>query len=135
PNAATMIPNSGIISNGAIVPLCQPNCAFEFNVFTFGAQVIIDIVGYFASPVATALQCTQVASAATPIPFSSDTLVALPSCAAGYTGTGSQCSGTNGNPSGYLIETNTTGCLFRNLSSVASFSATATSTCCRVPGK
>src|SRR5262249_56363025 len=51
PNAATMIPNSGIISNGAIVPLCQPNCAFEFNVFTFGAQVIIDIVGYFAPPV------------------------------------------------------------------------------------
>jgi hypothetical protein len=97
--------------------------------------VIVDIVGYFSAPIATALQCTQVSGAATPIPVSSDTLVALPSCAAGYTRTGSQCAGTSGIPSGYLIETNATGCLFRNLSSVATYNATATSTCCRVPGR
>src|SRR5207244_3334239 len=48
PLAATMNPNSGLIlANGALVPLCQPNCVDEFSVFTFGAQVVIDIVGYF----------------------------------------------------------------------------------------
>ena len=97
------------------------SCAFEFSVFTFGADVIIDVVGYFAAPVATALQCTPVASSPTAIPVSADTLVALPSCAAGYTRTGSSCSGTAGIPGGYLLETNTTGCLFRNLSSVTTY--------------
>src|SRR5262249_42702678 len=45
PLAATMIPGA-LISNGAIVPTCQPNCAFEFSVYTFGAHVVIDIAGY-----------------------------------------------------------------------------------------
>ena len=37
-------------ANGALVPLCRANCADEFSVFTFGAQVVIDIVGYFKLP-------------------------------------------------------------------------------------
>jgi hypothetical protein len=136
PNASTLNPAPGqTIANMALVPLCQPNCAFEFNDFTFGAQVIIDVVGYFAAPVATAVQCTQVASAATPIPAGSDTAVLLPSCPTGYTRTGSQCSGTSGVPHGYLLETHTAGCVFRNLSSVASYNATAVATCCRIPGR
>ena len=96
---------------------------------------IVDIVGYFATPLATALQCAQVASGATAIAVSADTLVTLPSCATGYTRTGSSCSGTSGVPGGYLLETNATGCLFRNLSSVTTYNGTATSTCCRVPGR
>jgi hypothetical protein len=87
------------VGNGALVPLCQPNCAAEFSIYSSGAvDVITDVVGYFAAPVASALQCTQVASASTPIAVSSDTLVALPSCAAGYTRTGGNCSGTSGIP-------------------------------------
>ena len=124
------------VANGALVPLCQPNCVDEFSIYTSGAiDLIIDIVGYLAAPIATALQCTQVASSSTTIGVSADTLVALPSCAAGYTRTGANCSGTANIPGGYLVETNTTGCLFRNLSAVATYSATATSTCCRIPGR
>jgi len=37
-------------ANGAIVPLCQPNCPFEFSVFAFGPQLVVDIVGYFKAP-------------------------------------------------------------------------------------
>jgi hypothetical protein len=99
------------------------------------AHVAIDVVGYFAAPVATALQCAQVASSSTAIAVSSDTLVALPACAAGYTRTGVNCSGPANTPSGYLVETNAGGCLFRNLSSVAAYSAIATSICCRIPGR
>ena len=134
--ASTLNPAPGqTVANGALVPICTPSCAFEFSVFTFGAQVIIDVVGYFAAPIATALQCTPVASSPTTIAVSADTLVALPSCAAGYTRTGSSCAGTAGVPGGYLLETNATGCLFRNLSSVTTYSGTATSTCCRIPGR
>jgi hypothetical protein len=100
-----------------------------------GANLAVDVVGYFAPPVATALSCLTVASASTAIPVSSDTLVALPACTAGYTRTGASCAGTSGVPGGYLIETNTSGCLFRNLSAVSPYNATATSTCCRIPGR
>jgi hypothetical protein len=100
-----------------------------------GADLAMDVVGYFAPPVATAVQCTSVASGGTTIAVSSDTTVAFPSCAASYTRTSGTCSGTTGIPSGYLIETNATGCVFRNLSAVATFSATATSICCRIPGR
>jgi hypothetical protein len=100
-----------------------------------GAHLAMDVVGYFAAPAATALQCTPVVGTGTPIPVSSDLTVAFPTCAAGFTRTGGSCSGTANVPSGYLVETNTTGCVFRNLSAVATYSASATSTCCRIPGR
>jgi hypothetical protein len=43
----------------------------------------------------------------------SDTLVALPSCAVGYAYR-RQLLRNVGIPGGYLVETNATGCLFRN---------------------
>ena len=135
PNASTLNYAPGqVVANGALIPLCQ-SCAADFSVYASGVDLIVDIVGYFATPVATALQCTQVASSATAIGVSSDTLVTLPSCASGYTRTGSSCSGTSGIPGGYLLETNAAGCLFRNLSSVTPYNGTATSICCRVPGR
>jgi len=125
-----------IAANGALVPICQPGCASDFSIYTSGGlDLIIDVVGYFAAPIATALQCSQLASSSTTIAVSADTLVALPSCSAGYTRTGATCSGTANVPGGYLVETNAAGCLFRNLSAVATYNATATSICCRIPGR
>ena len=125
------------IGNAVAVPLCTGGaCTSDFSVFSSAQTgMVLDVVGYFAAPVATALQCTQVASSGTAIAVSSDTLVALPACAAGYTRTGSNCSGPANTPNGYLVETNTSGCLYRNLSSVAAYNAIATSTCCRIPGR
>jgi len=100
-----------------------------------GANLAIDVVGYFAPPVATALQCTSVTSGSTVIAVSADTLVPLPACGAGYLRTGSSCSGTANVPGGYLVETNASGCVFRNLSAFATYNANATSTCCRIPGR
>lgn len=51
PLASTLNPAPGLIlANGALVPVCQPSCAAEFSVFTYGAQLVIDIVGYFKAP-------------------------------------------------------------------------------------
>jgi len=125
-----------IAANGALVPICQPGCASDFSIYTSGGlDLIIDIVGYFAAPFATALQCSPVSGPSTTIGLSADTLVPLPSCTAGYTRTGANCSGTANVPGGYLVETNATGCLFRNLSSATTYNATATSICCRIPGR
>jgi len=139
PNASTLNWNTAgqQIANAVIVPLCiGGGCTFDFSAFTSAqTDVAIDVMGYFAAPIATALQCTQVASSATSIAVSADTLVALPSCAAGFTRTGSLCAGAANIPGGYLLETNAAGCLYRNLSSVSAYNATATSVCCRVPGR
>jgi len=125
------------LANGAIVPVCQPGCANHITIATngAGADLVIDISGYFMPPLATAVHCNQVISASTAIAVSSDTLVPLPNCAAGFTRTGNNCAGPANTPSGYLVETNITGCLFRNLSSVTTYNATATSTCCQIPGR
>ena len=139
PTASTLNWNTAgqQVANAVIVPLCTGGgCTSDFSAFTSAqTDVVIDVMGYFAAPIATAVHCTTVASASTPIAVSSDTLVALPACAAGYARTGSQCAGAANIPGGYLLETNATGCLYRNLSSVNTYNATATSVCCRVPGR
>jgi len=139
PNTSTLNFQNGttVLANAAIIPACTPNCANQVTVKTNGpsTDLVIDIVGYFAAPVATALQCVQIAGTTTIIAVSSDTLAPLPTCTAGYTRTGTNCSGPANTPSGYLVETNTSVCLFRNLSSVATFNASANSTCCRIPGR
>ena len=137
PNASTINfdPTTITIANGTIVPVDSANNN-RFNVKSVAhVDLVADVLGYFAPPVATAVQCTSIASSGTTIAVSSDVTVAFPSCASGYTRTSGTCSGTSGIPSGYLVETNGTGCVFRNLSAVATYSATATSTCCRIPGR
>jgi hypothetical protein len=125
------------VANAIILPLCTGGgCTSDWSLYaSSGTDLIVDVMGYFAAPVATAVDCISVASAATPIAVSSDTLVALPACSTGYTRTGLQCTGAANIPSGYLVETSASGCLYRNLSSVAAFNATATATCCRIPGR
>jgi hypothetical protein len=139
PNAASLnwVAAGTQIANAIILPLCTGGgCTADWSLFaSSGTDLIVDVMGYFAAPAATAVDCIAVASAATAVAVSADTLVPLPACAAGYTRTGSQCTGAANIPSGYLVETSAAGCLYRNLSSVATFNATATATCCRIPGR
>jgi hypothetical protein len=56
---------SQTIANTTIVPVI-PGAGNDFEVYSFAtAQVIMDVVGYFAAPVATALDCTTSTSAVT----------------------------------------------------------------------
>lgn len=138
PNASTLNWNSAgqQIANAIILPLCQGGCTLDFTAMaTAPTEMVVDVMGYFAAPVATAVQCNDVVGPITPIPVSSDTVVVLPACAAGFTRTGAKCSGTANVPGGYLVEVNSTGCVFRNLSAAVPYNATAVSTCCQVPGR
>jgi hypothetical protein len=125
------------VANAVILPLCSGGgCTSDFSTFPSSqTDMVVDVMGYFAAPIATAVQCIPITSASTTIPVTSDTLVALPNCATGYTRTGASCSGTANVPGGYLVEINASGCVFRNLSAVATYSANTISTCCQVPGR
>lgn len=139
PNASTLNWNSAgqQVANAVIVPLCiYNNCAWDFSTMaTSPTELVVDVMGYFAAPAGTPVQCTDVVGPLTPIPVSSDTVVTMPACATGFTRTGTKCSGTANVPSGYLVEVNVMGCVFRNLSAAVPYSATAISTCCQVPGR
>ena len=76
------------IANTTIVPVV-PGGGPDFNLFVGGstAHVITDVVGYFAAPAATALDCITVSSAVTPVGVNVWTAVDA-SCPLGRTATG-----------------------------------------------
>jgi hypothetical protein len=117
------------------VPLNAASGQFDLVEQFATADLYGDLLGYFAPPVATAIQCVKAAGPGTVLAVSTDTPVALPSCPAGYARTSSTCTGGGGNPSVYLVEVNDTSCIFRNLSAVANYTVSANSTCCQVPGR
>jgi hypothetical protein len=128
-----------IVNNSIVVKLPSPLTTRDFTVYTFAtADYVADIVGYYAPPQATAVECvvatgtsrTVAANTYDPSPFSV-------ACPPGYgitsmTFTAAQRvvmadSGfNNANPSGVLW--------VYNLDSVAQ-SVTARAQCCRVPGR
>ena len=130
-------------SNTTIVP-DVPGGGNDFALYTSTtADAVIDIVGYFAAPVATALDCTTVASALIAVPVNSWTAIDAV-CPAGRTATGGGYDtndGTLGYPGVWLttrpgasdgfngwrtwVDNQTNGA--RSIQTFAS--------CCRVPGR
>lgn len=127
-------------SNESHFRLCRPGCTNQFTVFTFAqSNVVIDVNGYFAEPVATPLDCT-VAQQAGNLDLLGGLQARTVSCPAGYTATGGGCGGplgigvsnshpitTAGQPSGWSCD------LVGSLLSIVSYQVTAT--CCRIPGR
>lgn len=75
------------IANTTIVPTI-PGAGNDFNLYSFAtAQAVLDVVGYFAAPVATALDCSLVSSAVTAVAHNVWTSIDA-SCPAGRTATG-----------------------------------------------
>lgn len=127
----------GILANEVIArtTLGQPGDVTIFS--QYGTDVVVDIVGYFMAPEATALSCTTGSTAIT-IPANS-TGAGTATCAAGYTATGGGCnSNVNSNAGGVIdgYPSGSTGfyCRLGNTTATAS-SGTAYVRCCRVPGR
>jgi hypothetical protein len=101
------------------------------------AQLIFDVVGYFVTSDATALQCTTQASAPSTISASGGTGSATsPACAASYALTSGSCDSDSFAMK--LVSDKTSGqawfCAAIN-SGIADAHLTATANCCRVPVK
>ena len=83
------------IANSTIVPVA-PSAGADFSLYSFAtAHAIIDVMGYFAAPVATALDCTTVNSAVTAVPNNTWTAIDA-NCPAGRTATGGGYDTTEG---------------------------------------
>ena len=123
-----------IVNNALIVQTPNPIASFDFTLFTFASShYVADIVGYFAPPVATALQCVTTANViVNNIPAGGTANAAAAACAAGFTQTSTNCEASD-----FLVPfvfINNGICSARN-NSAAVQEIRASRTCCRVPGR
>ncbi len=89
PTAATMIYYTGeLLTTTTISPMTPTLGGADFSVFSSQTtHLAIDVIGYFAAPVATALDCVTVSSAVTAVGLNSWTAIDA-NCPAGRTATG-----------------------------------------------
>jgi hypothetical protein len=130
-NAGSFATNNGIIAR---VP--NPVSTFDFTVWTAQtSHFVVDIVGYFAPPVATALDCATVSG--TPTNVNAGAYASLPTlfCAANYTPVALSISaGENVLVADSYTAGNAGQIFVRSLSANAQ-NVTAKLMCCRVPGR
>ena len=144
PVASSVNYSAGDVVNNTIVSaIPNPLQSSDFTVYTFAqSHYVIDIVGYFAPPVATAMECTGTfieQNVAASAPFNID----IPSCPAGYTLMGAGCRTLSFNEADWAING-----LYRNnagapldafcsgLNTTAgTITVSGTANCCRVPGR
>jgi hypothetical protein len=134
--------NNAIVNNAIVTSIPNPLQSSDFTVFTFAqAHYVIDIVGFFAPPQATALDCTET--------FTSQTVAAnatfdidLPNCPTGYTITGAGCRTPGFNQADWAINglfrvspgAMDAFCSGQNKTS-GNITVEGTARCCRVPGR
>jgi hypothetical protein len=143
PLASSVNYTAGAIVNNAIVTaIPNPLQSSDFTVFTFAqSHFVIDIVGYFAPPQATALDCTETFISQS-VPANATFDIDIPNCAAGYTITGAGCRTPGFNQADWGING-----LFRSAPGVMDafcsgqnktsgpITVEGTARCCRVPGR
>jgi len=144
PLAASVNYGAGqFVNNGIIVQVPSPLTTSDFSLYSYGeAHYVVDVVGYFAAPQATALDCTGT--------FASQNVAAndifdieLPGCAAGYRLTGAGCRTAGFDEASWGING-----LFRTSASAplgaycsgknntnGTITVQGTAQCCRVPGR
>lgn len=134
PLAATVNYNAGDIrGNLAIVKLDQGPSASELSVYTWSQTHLVgDIVGYFITPEATALQCQDTANTIVSVGAGSTTNVTAPACPAGYTQTATNCESASWQMPFVFARGGT--CSAQNNGGSAA-ELRASRTCCRVPGR
>jgi hypothetical protein len=129
--------NAAIIRSAIGCPL-GPGGSNDIYVYSTNAasHVIVDIMGYFAAPVATALDQTFPISAVVSVPAGAGGTASSPSCPTGYSVTGGSCI-----VSSFQMHTVTTRrngttwfCSVENQSAGA-VSLQAEATCSRIPGR
>lgn len=137
PTAATMLYRDGVsLNNEAIVKIPVPRVTSDFTVYASQTtHVVADIIGYFAAPTATALDCATVSG--TPTNVNAGAYASLPTlfCAANYTPVALSISaGENVLVADSYTAGNAGQVFVRSLSANAQ-NVTGKLMCCRVPGR
>jgi hypothetical protein len=122
-----------VVNNAIIAQVPNPLASFDFTIYTFAqSHYVIDIVGYFAPPVATALQCVETANTDLVIAAGGTGNAVAPACAAGYTQTSTNCESSTWQMPFVYFQNGT--CSAQN-NSGSNATLRASRTCCRVPGR
>jgi hypothetical protein len=123
-----------IVNNALIVQIPNPLSSFDFTLYTFAqSHYVADIVGFFAPPVATPLQCVETANTDLVIAANGGTGNAnAPACATGYTQTATNCETTSWLMPIVFFQSGT--CSARN-GDTTQQTLRASRTCCRIPGR
>lgn len=128
------------IANTTIVPVVS-SAGADFSLYSFAtAHAVIDVIGYFAAPEATALDCITVDSAVTAVPNNSWTPIDA-NCPAGRTATGGgydTTEGTLGYPNVWITTRPHNGNGWRTWVDNQTGGSRNIQTfvrCCRVPGR
>ncbi len=134
PTAASINYAAGaVVNNALIVQTPNPIAAFDFTLYTLASShYVADIVGYFAPPVATALQCVETTKTIVNIAAGGTANAVAPACVTGYTQTATNCESSDWLVPFVFINAGT--CSARN-NSAAAQDIRASRTCCRVPGR
>lgn len=142
PTAASVNYAAGaIVNNTVITAVPNPLTLDDFRIYSFAqSHYVVDLVGYFAPPQATALQCTQVSNSVGVSAGANFDLV-LPTCASGYTLVGAGCRNTGAaavfwSVNGAFVTGSTLlgQCSGRN-TGASGITVTGVGNCCRVPGR
>ncbi len=123
-----------VISNSMTVQIPNPLSSFDFTIYSAAqAHYTVDIVGYLAPPVATALQCLETANTDLSLSANGGTGNAVaPACPVGYTQTATNCETTSWLMPIVYFQSGT--CSARNGDSSAQ-TLRSSRTCCRIPGR
>ncbi len=123
-----------VVNNALTVQIPNPLSSFDFTIYTFAqSHYVADIVGYYAPPVATALQCVETANTDLAIAGNGGTGNATaPACATGYTQTATNCATTSWLMPIVFFKSGV--CSARN-GDTNSQTLRASRTCCRIPGR
>lgn len=140
PAASTVNYGAGDVrGNFAIVKLDQSAATHELALYSFAqTHVVADIVGYFAAPAATALDCIDRVSTVSTISAGATATLTAPTCTAGYTLVGGGCTASSTNAR--LVSSRTSGasnahvCVYLN-QGTGGVDVFTQSRCCRLPGR
>lgn len=125
-----------VVNNTVVVALPSPLTTKDFTLYTFAnSDFVADIVGYYAPPVATALQCTRQLGNFVNVPANTYGFGVSATCPTGYTATGLGIEAAANVVMADSSLNNSGGTVFTyNLGSTAQ-STRAWVQCCRVPGR
>ena len=134
PTAATVNFAAGaVVGNNATLKLSQTGSVDHFKVFsTSNVHLVADIVGYYAKPVATALQCVDTALTNVNLGAGGTADAFAPACATGYASTATFCRAYSYDVSFAVIDSGQ--CSARS-NAVTATSISASQRCCRIPGR
>lgn len=125
-----------IVNNTVVARLPSPLTTKDFTIYTFAtSDFVADIVGCYAAPQATALECTRQFGNFVSVPANTYGFGVSATCPVGYTATGLGIEAAANVVMADSAISNSGGTIFTyNLGSTAQ-STRAWAQCCRVPGR